>query len=711
MREHRGYKIALIAAEIIVIIMVAVSCVTSLGNSYSVSLSAEDIRSGRAFSIPKGSYTMDIAYSAGKNSKLSMDAGIWYGTLLTAEDVWLSKNFHEVSCDFDVREDIPEEVVTLSISEGYADIDSVSIAANNLMLRRAVFWLVFLSAIIALCFINIEKITEKRELIAAGAIALFFSCLPLFVKGIEGHFGQDLEFHLLRIEGIATELLNGNFPARIESVWMDGYGYPSSCYYGDAMLYIPALLRIIGFPVVYAYKMYVVFINFLTLLISHLCFKRMIKKEHIAMLCAFAYTSASYRMIDIFIRAAVGEYTALTFLPIVMLGIYLIYSEDEEGSLLYKSSILALGMSAIVATHVMTTEMAAVAMVIFAVICYGRTFKADVIIPVVMAAVETVVLELYFIVPFIDCNLHQKVSVNYLAEGTRVIQKEGAYLSQYFSFFQNVYRVLDGKEFEGTQLTPGLPLMMALCVGLWLWFHKKAKRELRIMVALSVIMLVLSSNIFPWDAVAASSVLGNMLAQIQFPWRYLGMEVLFLSLLLGYIGKEYDDRRVFAIFAAAGIIGCGIFAGSYNDNAMLVNYTDTANLDSYNVGIYEYIMGGTDWTALDGEIKEKNISEYTYERQGSKTLLSVAAGHEDGSLTLPIQGYHGYEAKDDEGNRFELSRGKNNNLKIAIPHDYSGRITISVGLPLWRAAGYVSLAAWALLLAYFGVGFMRRRSG
>ena len=436
------------------------------------------------------------------------------------------------------------------------------------------------------------------------------------------------------------------------------------------------------------------------------------------MLCASAYTAASYRMIDIYIRAAVGEYTALTFLPIVMLGIYLIYEKDVKVSTFYKSAVLAFGMSAIIGTHVMTTEMVAVAIILFGLICYKRSFTKDVIIPVLIAAAETVVLELYFIVPFIDCNLSQKVSVNYLAEGVRVIQKEGAYLSQYFSFFQDIFRVLDDKEFVGTQLTPGPLLMASLCVGCYLIYKKKADKRIGILVVLSLVMLVLSSNLFPWDFVSASSFVGNMLAQIQFPWRYLGLGILFLSALTGYIMLFVDEnygkkasRITFAGLAAAGILGCFIFTGNYIDEAERHSYTDTANLNSYNVGIYEYIMGGTDWTILDGKIKTKNIADYEYERKGSTTILTVKAEDKDATMVLPIQGYRGYVARDAMGQEFELTRGKNNNLKIAIPGGYSGTITIKTDIMLWNICGYVSVLAWCIMIAGFFIVARRQKNG
>ncbi len=55
--------------------------------------------------------------------------------------------------------------------------------------------------------------------------------LPVLIKRISR--GHDLLFHFMRIEGLAEETRLNSFPVRLFSLWMDGYGYPISIYYGD----------------------------------------------------------------------------------------------------------------------------------------------------------------------------------------------------------------------------------------------------------------------------------------------------------------------------------------------------------------------------------------------------------------------------------------------------------------------------------------------
>ena len=161
-----------------------------------------------------------------------------------------------------------------------------------------------------------KYLTECLLIAAAGLI----SSLPLIFAGIDGTVYQDLLFHLSRIEGIKEGVLSGQFPVMMESVWMEGKGYPVSIFYGDILLYIPALLRIVGVPVVITYKIFVLLINLLTAFSACFCFKRIFKYDISAYLGMFLYVLASYRLMDIFVRAAVGEYAAFIFFPVIALG-------------------------------------------------------------------------------------------------------------------------------------------------------------------------------------------------------------------------------------------------------------------------------------------------------------------------------------------------------------------------------------------------------
>lgn len=80
------------------------------------------------------------------------------------------------------------------------------------------------------------------------------ACLP-FTAGIE-YVGWDFQFHVERIAQVAAELQNGQFPVRMMTGMLNGYGYANSLYYCDIFLYLPALLYNCMVPLGICYNIY-----------------------------------------------------------------------------------------------------------------------------------------------------------------------------------------------------------------------------------------------------------------------------------------------------------------------------------------------------------------------------------------------------------------------------------------------------------------------
>ena len=60
--------------------------------------------------------------------------------------------------------------------------------------------------------------------LALAGITLL-ACLPLFGNYL--YFGHDLEFHMQRIAAMAAELSYGQFPVRLTTTTLNGYGTPA----------------------------------------------------------------------------------------------------------------------------------------------------------------------------------------------------------------------------------------------------------------------------------------------------------------------------------------------------------------------------------------------------------------------------------------------------------------------------------------------------
>ena len=67
------------------------------------------------------------------------------------------------------------------------------------------------------------------------------------------------------------------------------------------------------------------------------------------------YTLSAYRIVDVHLRSAMGEFTAMSFIPLVILGIWRIYYDEKED--ITGWGCLGVGMTGISLSHLLSLEM------------------------------------------------------------------------------------------------------------------------------------------------------------------------------------------------------------------------------------------------------------------------------------------------------------------------------------------------------------------
>lgn len=133
--------------------------------------------------------------------------------------------------------------------------------------------------------------------------------------------------------------------------------------YGDILLYPVALLRHLGLPMVLCYQLYVVLINILTAVLAYHTARTIAQSRGIALLACSIWTLSPYRLTDVYVRASVGEYTALSFIPAIILGLYFIFYATEDTTK-RPWLWLAVGASGVVLSHIISVLIVTIAVVI-----------------------------------------------------------------------------------------------------------------------------------------------------------------------------------------------------------------------------------------------------------------------------------------------------------------------------------------------------------
>lgn len=556
-------------------------------------------------------------------------------------------------------------------------------------------------------------------------VIIVMASIPLFNNYlIRGH---DIYFHLMRIEGLAQGLGAGEFPVRIQPVWYDGYGYAVSVFYSDLFLYPAALLRLLGISLQDAYKVYVVLCNIATTLISGYSFGKIFRKREIGVFGSCLYTLAPYRLVNLYTRGALGEYTGMIFWPLLIYSCVLLLNEDRNKVQIQKGAVLmGISMAGILQSHMLTAEIACMVLLLLVIVHCRRTFHKEVMLAGCGAVAAALGLSAWFLIPFLDYMLFERFNINSIRNNDIMIQRQGAFLSQVFAIFDNaVGQSLDAGAGTAGDFTQGVGLslmlsviiLMLLCVRGYLKQEERRNKQITITAAgLGVLMVAMSTLYFPWDRLCRiSRICRYIIVKIQFPWRFTGVAVGLLVVVwcavLNYTEREYDRRKkVITICLAVGILllSVGHFVIDLNQRAERIQVRSVEEMDTFVASGDEYLPVDTVLDKLKTQELYKDdcveISDVVY--HGTSITMHVKnTSAQQMVLELPRLYYAGYQALEvtEEGQHFpiEVTDGTNHVIKLMIPEQTEGNITLSFREPwYWRLAEIITLLSAGIVILY-----------
>jgi len=556
-------------------------------------------------------------------------------------------------------------------------------------------------------------------------VIIVMASIPLFNNYlIRGH---DIYFHLMRIEGLAQGLRAGEFPVRIQPAWYDGYGYAVSVFYSDLFLYPAALLRLLGISLQDAYKVYVVLCNVATTLISGYSFGKIFRKREIGVFGSCLYTLAPYRLVNLYTRGALGEYTGMIFWPLLIYSCVLLLNEDRKKVQLQKGAVLmGISMAGMLQSHMLTAEIACMVLLLLVIVYCRRIFHKEVMLAGCGAVAAALGLSAWFLIPFLDYMLFERFNINSIRNNDIMIQRQGAFLSQVFAIYDNaVGQSLDAGAGTAGDFTQGAGLslmlsviiLMLLCIRGYLKQEERRNRQITITAAgLGALMVVMSTLYFPWDRLCRiSRIFRYIIVKIQFPWRFTGVAVGLLVVVwcavLNYIEREYDRRKkVITICLAVGILllSVGHFVIDLNQRAERIQVRSVEEMDTFVASGEEYLPVDTVLDKLKTQELYKDdsveISDVVY-RGTSITMHVKNTSAQQAGLELPRLYYAGYQALEvtDEGQHFpiEVTDGTNHVIKLMIPEETEGNITLSFREPwYWRLAEIITLLSAGIVILY-----------
>ena len=619
---------------------------------------------------------------------------------------------------------------TLTYRQGQLYLYAVTLTEQPIYrLTRLFCWLFCFAAADAMLWLLFAR-TGERGAAHRRALRLplcllgitVLACLPLFSNYL--YVGHDLDYHLQRITAMAAELSYGQFPVRLTTTTLNGYGYANPLCYCELFLLLPALLYNLWLPLRTCYQIYIFAVTLATCLIAYFSFGRITESRRLGLLGAMLYTLSCYRLVCVYTRAAVGEFTAMAFFPLVLAGLYGIYTRDKPRFVDWLP--MSLGMAAMVQSHLLSCELTALLLILFCLLRLRETLHPARLLAWVKAALLAVGLSAWYLVPF----FLSTSSIPFMVNGPLIgkIQFQGLYLIQLFNPFYNGFAGADAGTNPDMMLSLGLPLILGLGLVVFCLLRRRdvqgqAASILTTAAGFFALTVFLALHIFPWDYVQTTlgRTAGKLAGLFQYPWRFLSLATVLLCLAVVMAVKLLTarDRRLgltaTVVLAAAALFMTGAMQAQMLNGQREVSY----NVFSYEnptscIGVGEYLIDGTSsYETIWAQPKPGSDALHLvrYEKQRGVACLTVQNEGAEAAISLPIFNYGNYYAADENGQPFSITSGENERIVLTIPAGYTGTIRVWYHAPdYWRSFEAISAASLLGLIGYAVLARRKRRA-
>lgn len=703
---------------------------TTEGNYLDTSFAEAKAVVTPAFQLSKGIYYLEASY-AGKGI---MKAGLLYDEprngkeLVDNDEFVINPEEQEISYRIKIHDDskirFKLRLTGDAVDGDYIQLFHVRIVSSKLTYVYNIFWVIVLFLLGDLAIWGYKKYyvrwnTEQKVIFIVLTFTSFFMGLPLYRDGLGG--GTDLTFHLSRLEGLYRGFQglgkNGQFPVRIQPGWLDGYGYAVSVFYGDIFMYFPAVLRVIGFTLEGAYKVYAGTVNIATVFLSFYAFKRISRNNMAAMMGSVLYAGSAQRLALLY-TTVIGSCSGMVFYPLIAAGFYLLFTEDinSEG---YKRIwiLLTLGFTGILMTHMLSCLMVGAYSLLLCIIMLKKTIRRNTFIELLKAAWITILLNLWYLVPMIQYMLGEKLRINTNLSAELEIKDYYAQLADFMQESRDLYSLFTDENTIGFSMMLVFILYM---ISIPVQKKDMKTRCSRVVACLTLFAFIVCTDFFPVVGLARiSTLMTKFFLTLQYQYRLMSIAVVLAACLaVLFFSMDVFDRKM--LFYIAGVLCLVTFYQDFRYFQTLSSdeiYLDGIALEgrinnepySYHIGNGEYLPITTDVKKLTKDVEgDEQLRIGQVAREGTSFEITVEnMVSEKQTLLFPVLYYSGYQARDlSTRDKLVTEIGDNGRVAVIVPADYRGTFCLCYCEPMiWRGAEIVSV----FTLIVIGVLFTRSR--
>ena len=535
---------------------------------------------------------------------------------------------------------------------------------------------------------------------------------------------HDGELHFLRLLGTVETLEIGQIPPLVNQNYCNGAGYAMNLFYAPLVTYAPLILKLFTDNYFTAMKLYGAICIILSGFTMYHFTYTVTKKRSIALFASIFYILAPYKLANVYRRYAMGEFTALIFVPYVFLGLYNLFEQDGK-----KHHYIAIGAIAIILSHTVTTLYIAIFSAIYVLINIKKLKQKDVIKKCVINVIFILIITAFFYLPLLEASSKAEYGITNneaMATTGDVAQIRTVNLLEFIK-----YDTTRERGWEVTVVLGVITIATFFCTFIVSKLVDQKYKNIYLLSAIfTIVSLFMATVLFPWK------IMPDILCKLQFPWRMVGYATFFLSFICGInlyhviklITKE--DKIKLLIIISVTIIMIVESIGVIK-NSFVYNYTFD---EEYQATIMEntkishrrinreympykalklqdtYVKDRDDKTHIlegEGELIEESNNGNLTDQIKIKNIKSKSL------LEFPYYYYVGYEVtikKDDTEYKIEPIESQNGYLACVIDEDINeGIIKVEYTGTILQKTSYI-VSAIGLIAFVSYIIFEKRKN-
>lgn len=485
--------------------------------------------------------------------------------------------------------------------------------------------------------------------------------------------GDDLCYHLARLEGLKDGILDGQIPVNILPDGLRGNGYLNAMY-PYLFLYIGAFLRICRVSLALSYKVIVFCANLGSAVCAYVAMKSMTKSRRSVILAVVLYTLMPYRFTNIFSRGDLGETLALVFWPLVIAGLYHVVMGDRK-----KWYFLVIGFTGALQSHILSAAFVAAFCVVTALLYCGRILRERRYQEIGKAAGLSLLLNAWYLAPFLYYYFGENIAKDVLRWSGYFEQSiNPSNLTQSLSLYNKQYFSL------------GMALFGCIGIGvIYLLYERRGRMTqqegfLLYLLVFGSVLTFMITGYFPNRVLMENGVFENIATMLQFPWRFLGPASA-CFVFVGAIGISRSEiikpyrNYVFTLLVGLNLLVIVSVPADNNhmpyDNAQAVASKGHESKLITNIGIFyphEWRLDGASDDKLTTSVVVSDMNHVMvrdYQKKGTKAAVVYTADSSECYIELPILSYRGYRASDENGDAVEIGRGVGARMRFMVQGD------------------------------------------